>query len=123
MAKILIAEDSDMMRKIAKMSIEKGGYQVLEATNGLEAVDIAKKEIPDVILLDAEMPEMDGWEACKAIKTNPLTCKIPVLMCTGHDLSEEADLLTDSGANGYITKPYNPAQMLEKISKVIKGEV
>ena len=123
MVKILIAEDSDMMRRIAKMSLEKGGYQVLEATNGLEAVDIASKEMPSAILLDAEMPEMDGWEACKTIKSNPLTAGIPVLMCTGHDLSEEADLLTSSGANGYITKPYNPAQMIEKVSKLLKGEV
>lgn len=120
MSKILIAEDSDMMRRIAKMSIEKGGYQVFEAENGAEAVDIAIKENPDVILLDAEMPEMDGWEACKNIRKNPATANTPVIMCTGHDLSDEANLLNEVGATDYITKPYNPVHVLEKIKSVIK---
>ncbi len=120
MAKVLIAEDSDMMRKIAKMSLEKGGYTVIEAKNGLEAVELAKKELPQVILLDAEMPEMDGWQACKAIKSNPQTSNIPVLMCTGHDLSEEQEQLKAVGASDYITKPYQVNQIIEKVSQVLK---
>ncbi|OGS23651.1 MAG: hypothetical protein A2314_07775 [Elusimicrobia bacterium RIFOXYB2_FULL_50_12] len=119
MAKVLIADDSDMMRKIARMMLEKGGHSVVEATNGVEAIDKARQEIPDIILLDAEMPEMDGWEASKKIKADPTTGKIPVLMCTGHDLSEEPETLTAAGADGYISKPYNPAQMLEKIKQFI----
>jgi CheY-like chemotaxis protein len=119
MAKILIAEDSDMMRKIAKMSVEKGGHQVIEATNGAEAVDLAEKELPQLILLDAEMPEMDGWEACKKIKSSAQTANIPVIMCTGHDLSEEPEQLKEAGATDYIIKPYNPAQMIEKIKTIL----
>lgn len=120
MAKILIAEDSDMMRKIAKMALEKGGHIVIEARNGKEAVELACKETPQLILLDAEMPEMDGWEACKTIKSNPQTSKIPVLMCTGHDLSEEPEQLTSVGADGYITKPYQATQILQKVSQFLK---
>lgn len=120
MAKVLIADDSLMMRKVAKMTLEKGGHTVIEANDGKEAVDLAVKEMPEVILLDAEMPEMDGWEACKAIKANPQTANIPCLMCTGHDLSEEPEALTNAGAAGAITKPYNPSQMLEKINEVLK---
>lgn len=119
MAKILIVDDSDMMRKIAKMSLEKGGHQIIEASNGEEAVKIALSELPEVIMLDAEMPEMDGWEACKAIKSNPATAQIPILICTGHDLSDEEDQLKEAKVNDYIVKPYNPAQMLEKINKVL----
>jgi len=119
MAKVLIADDSDMMRKIARMMLEKGGHSVVEATNGAEAIDKALQEMPAIILLDAEMPEMDGWEACKKIKADPATGKIPVLMCTGHDLSEEPETLTAAGADGYVSKPYNPAQMLEKIKSLI----
>ena len=119
MAKILVADDSDMMRKIAKMSIEKGGHQVIEAFNGAQAVELAVKELPQLILLDAEMPEMDGWEASKAIKANPLTANIPVLLCTGHDLSDESETLTEAGICGYVNKPCTPAQMLEKIKEVL----
>ncbi|MHB9155639.1 MAG: response regulator [Endomicrobiales bacterium] len=119
MAKVLIADDSDMMRKIARMSIEKGGHQVVEASTGSAAVEIALREMPQVVLLDAEMPEMDGWEASKAIRSNPRTAHIPILMCTGHDLSEEPELLTESGADGYVTKPYNPVQILQKITEVL----
>lgn len=119
MAKILIVDDSDMMRKIAKMSIEKGGFEVVEASNGAQAVEVAAREKPDLVLLDAEMPEMDGWEACKAIKANPETAAAKVLICTGHDLSEEPEMLTESGANGYVTKPYNPAQLVEKVKQAL----
>lgn len=120
MAKILIADDSLMMRKVARMSLERGGHTVIEANDGKEAVDLALKEMPDVVLLDAEMPDMDGWEACKAIKSNPQTGGILCIMCTGHDLSEEPEALTQAGASGAITKPYNPTQMLEKINEVLK---
>ena len=119
MATILIADDSDMMRKIAKMTIEKGGYAAVEAANGAEAVEVALKEMPQLILLDAEMPEMDGWEASKALKANPVTAGIPILICTGHDLSDEEDLIKESGVSGYISKPYNPAQMIAKIKETL----
>ncbi len=120
-AKILIADDSDMMRKIAKMIMEKAGHTVIEAHDGNEAVALAKNELPNLVLLDAEMPEMDGWEACKAIKADPATAQIPVLMCTGHDLSQEPEELTAIGASGYITKPYQAQQMQAKVAEVLNG--
>ena len=119
MIKILIADDSDMMRKIAKMTIGKDSYEVIEASNGAQAVEIALKELPQLILLDAEMPEMDGWEATKALKANPLTVGIPILICTGHDLSDEDELVKESGISGYVSKPYNPVQMISKIKEVL----
>lgn len=121
MAKVLIADDSSMMRKIAKMSLEKGGHTVVEAEDGLMAVNLVKQEMPDIVLLDAEMPEMDGWEACKTIKADPQTAKIPVLMCTGHDLSEEPEQLTEAGANGFVLKPYNASVLLEKVAGALNG--
>ena len=119
MAKILIADDSKMMLQIAKMNLEKGGHTVVTAEDGKEAVAKSLSEKPEAILLDAEMPEMDGWEASEAISKNPATSGIPILMCTGHDLSGETDEITRVGAKGYITKPYQGAQMLEKIKGVL----
>jgi CheY-like chemotaxis protein len=121
MAKILIADDSLMMRKVAKMSLEKGGHTVIEAEDGAQAVALAKSEMPQLILLDAEMPELDGFEASKAIKADPLTAHIPILICTGHDLSGEPETLKNVGAVGSISKPYNPAQLLAKVSEALNG--
>ncbi len=119
MAKILVADDADLMRKIARMSLEKGGHQVIEASDGAEALSVAKSEKPDIILLDAEMPEMDGWEAAKAIKSLPEMASTPILMCTGHDLSGEEEQLKSVEAAGFISKPYNPATMIEKIKEIL----
>jgi len=103
------------------MSLEKGGHTVIEAEDGAQAVAMAKSELPQLILLDAEMPELDGFEASKAIKADAATAQIPVLICTGHDLSDEPDLLKNAGALGSITKPYNPAQLLAKVMEVLNG--
>lgn len=119
MAKILVADDSNMMLQIAKMNLEKAGHAVVTAADGNEAVAKAQSEKPELILLDAEMPEMDGWEAAESISKNPATANIPILMCTGHDLTGEESELERVGAKGFITKPYQPAQMLEKIKSVI----
>ena len=111
--KVLLADDSGAMQKIGGMCLGKLGLTVITASDGQEAIDKAKSENPDIVLLDAEMPEVDGWEACKEIKK--LLPSVPVFMCTGHDLSDESDQLTEAGANGYITKPYNPASIGEKL--------
>jgi CheY-like chemotaxis protein len=121
MTKVLVADDSNATRKIAKLSLEQGGYTVVEAADGQQAVALAKTEHPDLILLDAEMPEMDGWEACRTVKDDPVLASIPVYLCTGHDLSEEPEQLTEAKANGYITKPYNPAQLLSLVAEALHG--
>ena len=115
--KILIADDSSAMLKIGVMCLNKLGAEVVTASNGIEAVEIAKSEKPDIILLDAEMPEMDGWEACREIKK--LFPNIPVLLCTGHDLSGEEDQMKDAGVADYITKPINPDIIKTKIAPYI----
>ncbi|HCJ67791.1 MAG TPA: two-component system response regulator [Elusimicrobia bacterium] len=120
MTKILFVDDSDLMLKIAKTMLEKFGYQVLTATNGKEAIDLAEKEKPEIIFLDAELPEMDGWEVCKIIKSHPLIKDIPILMSTGHDLSGEEEQLKSVGAMGFVTKPYNPAVIDQKIKEILK---
>jgi two-component system cell cycle response regulator DivK len=82
---------------------------------------MAKAEMPQLILLDAEMPELDGFEASKAIKADASTAHIPVLICTGHDLSGEPETLKAAGAFGSISKPYNPAQLLAKVTEALNG--
>lgn len=111
--KVLIADDSGAMLKIGEMILSKLGLTVVTASDGNEAVKKAFAEKPDIVLLDAEMPELDGWGACAEIrKSMP---DIPILMCTGHDLEGEEGQLKEAGANDFITKPYNPASMGEKL--------
>lgn len=120
MTKILLVDDSDLMLKIAKTMLEKFGYEIITATNGKEAIALAEKEKPEIIFLDAEMPEMDGWETCRMLKSNPQVQNIPVIMGTGHDLTGEEEQLKNAGAATFVTKPYNPTLMNQKISEILK---
>jgi two-component system alkaline phosphatase synthesis response regulator PhoP len=112
--KILIADDELYIRLLVK-DILQPDFTVLEASNGEEAVNITRTEQPDLVLMDILMPKLDGYTACYAIKNNELTKDIPVVMLTGvgHDLNKQ--LSQEMGATAYITKPFNPDDLLEKI--------
>jgi two-component system alkaline phosphatase synthesis response regulator PhoP len=111
--KILIADDELYIRLLVKDILEPE-FTVLEASNGEEAVIIARNEQPNLILMDILMPKLDGYTACYAIKNNELTKDIPVVMLTGvgHELNRQ--LSQEMGATAYITKPFNPEDLLDK---------
>jgi two-component system alkaline phosphatase synthesis response regulator PhoP len=112
--KILIADDELYIRLLVKDILEPE-FTVLEASNGEEAVIIARNEQPDLVLMDILMPKLDGYTACYAIKNNELTKDIPVVMLTGvgHELNRQ--LSQEMGATAYITKPFNPEDLLGKV--------
>jgi len=111
--KILVADDELYIRLLVKDILEPE-FTVLEASNGEEAVTIARNEQPDLVLMDILMPKLDGYTACYAIKNNELTKDIPVVMLTGvgHELNRQ--LSQEMGATAYITKPFNPEDLLDK---------
>jgi two-component system alkaline phosphatase synthesis response regulator PhoP len=111
--KILIADDELYIRLLVKDILEPE-FTVLEASNGEEAVIIARNEQPGLVLMDILMPKLDGYTACYAIKNNELTKDIPVVMLTGvgHELNRQ--LSQEMGATAYITKPFNPEDLLDK---------
>ena len=118
--KVLLIDDSPMQQKIARIYLEKGeGYSVITANNGKEGVDVAKIELPDLILLDVEMPEMNGDEALKILKEEELTKDIPVIMCTGNNEMLEDELLS-LGASGYIRKPHGFSTLKTKLKEIFK---
>lgn len=119
MAKIVVVDDSDFMLKIAKFNLEKLGHQVVTINSGLEAVDAAKAEKPDLIFCDAEMPEMDGWETCQKLRAQPETSAIPIVLCTGYDFTGEEDKLTEKGFQGFVIKPFNQETLAAKIADVL----
>ena len=112
--KILVADDELYIRLLVKDIIEPE-FVVLEASNGEEAVIITRTQKPDLVLMDILMPKLDGYTACYAIKTDELTKEIPVVMLTGvgHELNKQ--LSQEMGAEGYITKPFNPEDLLDKV--------
>ena len=112
--KILVADDELYIRLLVKDILEPD-YIVLEASNGEEAVSITRIQQPDLVLMDILMPKLDGYTACYAIKNDELTKAIPVVMLTGigHELNKQ--LSQEMGAAGYITKPFNPEDLLDKV--------
>jgi CheY-like chemotaxis protein len=112
--KILIADDELYIRLLVKDILE-AEYTVLEASDGEEAVIITHTQQPDLVLMDILMPKLDGYTACYAIKNDELTKAIPVVMLTGigHELNRQ--LSQEMGATGYITKPFNPEDLLDKV--------
>ena len=116
--KILIADDETGIRLTLGRILDKD-YVVLEAANGEEAVEIAKGQKPDLILMDLIMPEMDGYAACSQIKADEATKGIPVVILTavGHELNKK--FATEMGAEGYITKPFTVQKLLDVITPLL----
>jgi CheY-like chemotaxis protein len=116
--KILIADDEASIRTLVKRFLGRY-YTVLEAENGEVAIDIAKREKPDLVLLDIMMPKVDGYSACAGIRANDPTRGTRVVMLTSlaHQLSKE--LAQELGADGYITKPINLAELREAVERFL----
>jgi len=116
--RILIADDEPNIRSVVARMLDKD-YIVLEAANGEEAVDIAGRERPDIILMDLMMPEMDGYTACSLIKADQATKMIPVIILTaiGHEFNRKFAM--EMGADAYITKPFTPQVLADAIGPLL----
>jgi CheY-like chemotaxis protein len=115
---ILIADDEPDIRLLVSSMLGKD-YTVLKASNGQEAISIAHKEKPDLILMDILMPEVDGFTACYAIKTDKATKAIPVVMLTAIDYDLDKKLSQEIGADGYITKPFSTQDLQNIIGQFL----
>jgi len=119
-SKILIVDDEIDTLLPLKMSLEVEDYLVLGASNGYEALELAKTNIPDLILLDIMMPGMDGYEVCARLKKDPVLRNIPVIMLTAKDAVREKVKGLDIGADDYVTKPFNLNELKARIKSVIR---
>lgn len=117
MEKILIADDEQLMRQLVIDFLKPEGYEILEASDGKEALEIYDKEHPDLILLDVMMPGYDGWTVCREIRREST---VPIMMLTAK--GEEIDQLFayDLGADEYITKPFSPKILVAKIKALLR---
>ncbi|MDM8519186.1 response regulator transcription factor [Anaerolineales bacterium HSG6] len=114
---ILIADDEARMRRFIEMNLGLEGYRVVEASNGLEAIDRVREELPDLVLLDVMMPELDGFEALHIIRE---TSNVPVIMLTVRDDESDKVKGLELGADDYVTKPFSPRELASRIKAVLR---
>ena len=118
--KILIVDDEERNRKLLSLILSSYGYDFALAKNGLEAVEIARQVLPDLILLDIMMPEMDGYEACRRLKAEALTTHIPVVMVTALEDKESKLKGLEAGANDFLSKPVDSSEFLLRVKNLLK---
>ncbi len=118
--RILITEDEPHLREVLRLQLENAGYDVLEACDGLQALEIAQRELPDLVLLDVMMPRMDGYEACRQLRGQFLTRGIPIIMLTAK--SEPADRVQglEEGANDFVTKPWSVRELMLRVRNALE---
>lgn len=121
MKKILIADDKAHIRELVATTIGSGQYEIFEASDGEEALQIAQREHPDLLLLDIGMPCLDGFEVCRILKGEPETASIHIIMVTAYGLDEHREKGLAVGADDYFTKPFSPTALLDKITDVLEG--
>ena len=115
MAKILIADDQTPMRQLVRMTLETGRFDILEAGDGSAALELARREVPDLVFLDWTMPGMPGVEVCRELREDPRTAAIPVVMLTARTLEFDRAAAREAGVSDYMTKPFSPVALLEKV--------
>jgi two-component system alkaline phosphatase synthesis response regulator PhoP len=117
--KILVVDDEVNITQILEFSIGSEGFEVITAQNGEEAIERARRERPDLIILDIMMPKIDGYEACRILKANPLTKNIPVVLLTAKGRDIDRRLGYEVGATDYIVKPFSPNKLVERIHRLL----
>ena len=115
-AKILVVDDEERVREMLKFRLKFLDYEVIEATNGRDALEVAAAEKPDLILLDVMMPEIDGFQACTRLKENEDTRQIPVVMLTARADAKDVARSFTCGAEDYMVKPYDPEVLQQKVA-------
>jgi len=118
---ILIVEDDGRNMKLLRDILQVSGYVTSEAEDGRKAVELAKEKIPDLILMDIQMPVLDGLEATKIIKADPAIQHIPIFALTALAMSGDRERFIQAGCNDYLSKPYNIKGLLEKVRNVLAG--
>ncbi len=119
--KILIVDDEAHIRRLIEFTLKKGGFKMLVATNGREAINLATSDSPDLIIMDVLMPEMDGVEALDLLKQDARTSSIPVILLTGIGQSTTRREVEEKGTATYLAKPFSPNKLLREVERMIEA--
>ena len=121
--RILIVEDQEDNRMIMRDVLNAAGYELIEAVNGADGVKQAQSERPDLILMDNQMPVLDGYEATRQIKADPSLKGTPIIAVTSYALSDDQAKARNAGCNGYVAKPFSPRELLAKVREYLPNNV
>ncbi|NJP08998.1 MAG: response regulator [Leptolyngbyaceae cyanobacterium RU_5_1] len=123
MTRILLVEDNEMNRDMLSRRLERKGFQLLVAVDGIEGVAIARTEIPDLILMDMSLPKLDGWEAARQLRAAPETHSIPIIALTAHAMAGDRERCIAAGCDDYDTKPVEFPRLMAKIQALLGTQV
>jgi two-component system cell cycle response regulator DivK len=121
MPKILLVEDNELNRDMLTRRLERRGFQVVSAVDGRAGVAMGETETPDLILMDMSLPDLDGWEATRLLKSSSHTRSIPIIALTAHAMSGDRERAIEAGCDDYDTKPVELGRLLEKIDSLIRN--
>ena len=119
MAKILIAEDEPDIRELVAFTLRFAGHEVIVTSNGEEALQQAPQVMPDIIMMDVRMPRMTGYDACRAMKADPLLKDIPIVFLSAKGQDSEIQTGMDAGAEEYLLKPFAPDKLVERVKAIL----
>jgi CheY-like chemotaxis protein len=123
MPRILLVEDNEMNRDMLSRRLQRKGYEVLIAIDGEQGVAVAQAEQPDLILMDMSLPVLDGWEATRKIRADPVISAVPVIALTAHAMAGDQEKCMAVGCDDYDTKPVDLARLLGKIELLLQRAV
>jgi CheY-like chemotaxis protein len=116
---VLLVEDNEDNLVVYRTILEHVGYRVIEARDGEEGVTQARRQLPDLILMDISIPKMDGWEATQRLKADASTRSIPIIALTAHALEEDRQKAQQAGCDGYLAKPVEPRRVVQEVERFV----
>lgn len=120
--KVLLIEDNEQNRYLATFLLQKKGYEVLSVADGLQGVEAAGKERPALILLDIQLPTLDGYAVARRLRENPDLRETPIVAVTSYAMAGDREKAMEAGCNGYIEKPINPDSFADEIARFLPGK-
>ena len=118
---LLVEDDPDILHMVA-YKLRRAGFEVVETTDGLAALDACRREPPDLVLLDVRMPRMDGIAVCRELRAGPRTGDVPIVMLSARARDQDRELAYTAGATDYVVKPFSPRALVERVEAVLARE-
>lgn len=116
---VLVVDDEDMTRKLLRLMLERDGFTIIEAEDGLQALEVIKHEMPNVVILDVMMPNLDGFSTCQELRSRPETADLPIIMLSARTQTEAVRAGLNAGANRYMTKPISKPELVQTLQDLL----